>query len=67
MRSFASDGRLMCWYSFNCPSAIQQRAIVPIIKGHGVIAQVLPGTGITASFSISILQQLDMSVKGRMR
>ena len=50
--------------SFERPSAIQQRAIVPVIKGHDVIAQAQSGTGKTATFSISILQRLDMSVKG---
>jgi translation initiation factor 4A len=51
-------------YGFERPSAIQQRAIMPVIKGHDVIAQAQSGTGKTATFSISILQQLDMSVKG---
>ncbi|KAH6887348.1 P-loop containing nucleoside triphosphate hydrolase protein [Coprinopsis sp. MPI-PUGE-AT-0042] len=51
-------------YGFERPSAIQQRAIIPVIKGHDVIAQAQSGTGKTASISISILQKLDMSVKG---
>jgi len=51
-------------YGFERPSAIQQRAIVPVVKGHDVIAQAQSGTGKTATFSISILEQLDMSVKG---
>lgn len=51
-------------YGFERPSAIQQRAIVPVIKGHDVIAQAQSGTGKTATFSISILQKLDMSIKG---
>ena len=50
--------------SFERPSAIQQRAIVPVVKGHDVIAQAQSGTGKTATFSISILQQLDLSIKG---
>jgi translation initiation factor 4A len=49
-------------YGFERPSAIQQRAIAPVIKGHDVIAQAQSGTGKTATFSISILQKLDMSV-----
>jgi translation initiation factor 4A len=49
--------------SFERPSAIQQRAIVPVVKGHDVIAQAQSGTGKTATFSISILQKLDISVK----
>jgi translation initiation factor 4A len=46
-------------YGFEKPSAIQQRAIVPCVKGHDVIAQAQSGTGKTATFSISILQQID--------
>ena len=49
---------------FERPSAIQQRAIVPVVKGHDVIAQAQSGTGKTATFSISILQQVDLSIKG---
>ncbi|KAF9641982.1 DEAD-domain-containing protein [Thelephora ganbajun] len=48
-------------YGFKCPSAIQQRAIIPIIKGHDVIVQAQSGTGKTTTFSISILQKLDRS------
>ncbi|KAH0253631.1 hypothetical protein KCU91_g18395, partial [Aureobasidium melanogenum] len=40
-------------YGFERPSAIQQRAIMPVIKGHDVIAQAQSGTGKTATFSIS--------------
>ncbi len=50
-------------YGFEKPSAIQQRAILPCIKGHDVIAQAQSGTGKTATFSIAILQQLDMSLR----
>jgi len=46
-------------YGFETPSAIQQRAIVPIVVGRDVIAQAQSGTGKTATFSIGILQQLD--------
>ncbi|XP_063974171.1 eukaryotic initiation factor 4A-I-like isoform X1 [Diachasmimorpha longicaudata] len=49
-------------YGFEKPSAIQQRAIVPCVKGHDVIAQAQSGTGKTATFSISILQQIDTSL-----
>jgi translation initiation factor 4A len=54
----------LTYIRFERPSAIQQRAIVPVVKGHDVIAQAQSGTGKTATFSISILQQLDMSIKG---
>jgi translation initiation factor 4A len=50
-------------YGFEKPSAIQQRAIVPCIKGMDVIAQAQSGTGKTATFSISILQQIDTQLK----
>ena len=48
---------------FEKPSAIQQRAIRPIVKGRDVIAQAQSGTGKTATFSISILQTLDINVR----
>lgn len=47
-------------YGFEKPSAIQQRAIVPVIKGHDTIAQAQSGTGKTGTFAISILQGLDV-------
>ena len=50
-------------YGFEKPSAIQQRAIIPCVKGLDVIAQAQSGTGKTATFAISILQQLDISSK----
>lgn len=50
-------------YGFEKPSAIQQRAIIPCIRGRDVIAQAQSGTGKTATFSIAILQQLDLSNK----
>jgi len=46
-------------YGFERPSAIQQRAIVPIIKGRDVIAQAQSGTGKTSLFSIAALQVVD--------
>lgn len=46
-------------YGFERPSAIQQRAIRPIIRGRDVIAQSQSGTGKTAVFSISALQLLE--------
>jgi len=50
-------------YGFEKPSAIQQRAIMPVIKGHDVIAQAQSGTGKTATFSISALQCIDFSLE----
>jgi len=48
-------------YGFERPSSIQQRAILPVVKGHDVIAQAQSGTGKTATFSISALQKLDLA------
>ncbi|KAG2039492.1 P-loop containing nucleoside triphosphate hydrolase protein [Suillus americanus] len=50
-------------YNFTKPSAIQQRAILPITHGRNVIAQSQSGTGKTATFSISNLQSIDLSVR----
>jgi len=50
-------------YGFEKPSAIQQRAIVPCIKGMDVIAQAQSGTGKTATFSISVLQKIDTGLR----
>jgi len=49
-------------YGFEKPSAIQQRAIIPMTKSRDLIAQAQSGTGKTATFSIGILQQLDFNV-----
>lgn len=46
-------------FGFSKPSAIQQRAIMPICSGRDVIAQAQSGTGKTATFSIGILQSID--------
>jgi len=48
-------------YGFEKPSAVQQRSIIPIVKGRDVIAQSQSGTGKTAVFSIASLQSIDMS------
>ncbi|CAI6373108.1 unnamed protein product [Macrosiphum euphorbiae] len=50
-------------YGFERPSAIQQRAIKPIVNGHDVIAQAQSGTGKTAAISIAMLQSVDMQLK----
>ncbi|WRT65713.1 ATP-dependent RNA helicase FAL1 [Kwoniella shivajii] len=50
-------------YNFEKPSAIQQRAIIPIMRGRDVIAQAQSGTGKTATFSISALQSIDTKVR----
>lgn len=50
-------------FGFEKPSAIQQRAIVPIISNRDVIAQAQSGTGKTATFSIGVLQSLDINTR----
>ena len=50
-------------YGFEKPSAIQQRAIIPCCKGYDVIAQAQSGTGKTATFAISILQNIDINLR----
>ena len=51
-------------YGFERPSAIQQRAILPILKGRDVIVQSQTGTGKTGKtcvFSLGALQSVDTS------
>ena len=50
-------------YGFEKPSAIQQRAILPVLQDRDVIAQAQSGTGKTATFSISILQKIDVNLR----
>ena len=54
-------------YGFEKPSAIQQRAIRPIVRGRDVIAQSQSGTGKTAVFSISTLQLLQHQLLRQLR
>lgn len=48
-------------YGFEKPSAIQQRAIVPLASGVDVIGQAQSGTGKTATFTVGALQRIDPS------
>jgi len=50
-------------HGFEKPSAIQQRAIVPMIRGGDIIAQAQSGTGKTGAFSIGLLQRCDFRHK----
>ena len=49
-------------YGFEKPSSIQQRAILPVMHGRDVIAQAQSGTGKTATFAISALNCVDLSL-----
>lgn len=49
-------------YGFEKPSVIQQKAIIPIINGDDIIAQAQSGTGKTGTFSIAVLQKIDLSI-----
>lgn len=50
-------------YGLERPSPIQSKAILPVMMGHDVIAQAQSGTGKTATFTISALSRIDLSVK----
>ncbi|KAF8819701.1 putative eukaryotic translation initiation factor 4A, isoform 3 [Cardiosporidium cionae] len=50
-------------YGFERPSAVQQRAIVPILKGRDVIVQSQSGTGKTCVFCIGALQGIDSKIR----
>uniref|UniRef100_A0A0A9D6D0 RH2 protein-like n=1 Tax=Arundo donax TaxID=35708 RepID=A0A0A9D6D0_ARUDO len=50
-------------YGFEKPSAIQQRAVLPIINGRDVIAQAQSGTGKTSMISLSVCQIVDTAVR----
>jgi translation initiation factor 4A len=50
-------------HGFEKPSAIQQRAIVPIISKGDLIAQAQSGTGKTGAFTIGTLARLDRNIK----
>ncbi|VVC46504.1 Hypothetical protein CINCED_3A009586, partial [Cinara cedri] len=52
-------------YGFERPSAKQQRAIKPMIKGHDVIGQVQSGTSKTATFLIAMLQSIDTQLRDK--
>lgn len=50
-------------HSLKHPSAIQQRAIVPVIQGRDCIVQAQPSTGKTVALSVAVLQTIDTSTK----
>mmetsp|Transcript_16692 Transcript_16692/g.39294 ORF Transcript_16692/g.39294 Transcript_16692/m.39294 type:complete len:412 (+) Transcript_16692:40-1275(+) len=50
-------------YGFEKPSAIQQRGIMPLIKGRDSICQAQSGTGKTATFAIGVLEKIDLGAR----
>lgn len=48
-------------YGFDKPSAIQQRAVHPIISGRDVIAQAQSGTGKTSMIALTVCQIVNTS------
>ncbi len=48
-------------YGFEKPSAIQQRAVLPIVQGRDVIAQAQSGTGKSSMISVSTCQLVDIT------
>mmetsp|Transcript_18152 Transcript_18152/g.31031 ORF Transcript_18152/g.31031 Transcript_18152/m.31031 type:complete len:187 (+) Transcript_18152:183-743(+) len=48
-------------YGFDRPSAVQKRAILPIVKGRDIIVQSQSGTGKTCVFSLGALQAVDLA------
>ena len=50
-------------YGFEKPSAIQQRAVLPITQGRDVIAQAQSGTGKTSMIALSLCQMVDVNTR----
>ena len=50
-------------FGFESPSVVQAKGIMQIIAGRDVICQAQSGTGKTATFSISLLQFVEISVR----
>jgi translation initiation factor 4A len=50
-------------YGFENPSPIQQKAIVPMIAGRDILAQAQSGSGKTGTFTVGVLQNIDITIK----
>jgi superfamily II DNA/RNA helicase len=48
-------------YGFEIPSEIQKKAILPIILKRDIIAQAQSGSGKTGTFSIGVLENIDLT------
>jgi translation initiation factor 4A len=49
-------------FGFEKPSRIQEKAIMPIVEGHDILAQAQSGTGKTGTFVIGSLTKIDVNV-----
>lgn len=58
LRGIYCYGNLLINSGFDKPSAVQQRAIMPIVSGRDVIVQSQSGTGKTAVFCLGALQRI---------
>ncbi|KAI5021892.1 hypothetical protein ZWY2020_058622 [Hordeum vulgare] len=56
------EGGKTLGYGFEKPSAIQQRAVIPIISGRDVIAQAQSGIDKTSMISLSVCHVIDTNV-----
>ena len=50
-------------YGYERPSAVQQRAIVPILQGRDVVAQAQSGTGKSSLIALCVCQLVDPRVR----
>ena len=50
-------------YGFEKPSAIQQRAVLPIVGGRDVIAQAQSGTGKSSLIAVTTCQLLETNLR----
>ena len=55
--------RGMYSYGFEKPSAVQQRAILPILEGRDIVIQSQSGTGKTCVFCVGALQCIDLALR----
>jgi len=50
-------------YGFETPSPIQKKGIVPFIAGRDILGQAQSGSGKTGTFTVGILQNIDITVR----
>ena len=55
--------RGMYSYGFEKPSAVQQRAILPILEGRDIVIKSQSGTGKTCVFCVGALQCIDLALR----